>query len=197
MEGRSSSTQTGPPGCGQASSAREGARALSLPEGGVRGNAPLRLFPACTLTPSHRRYTVHVEPEPADQDPMDAIVAGLHHREPAFDWVGVYMLQGSTLVLGPFRGVPTEHERIPLGEGVCGSVAATGHMEVVPDVRLRPGHIACDLNTRSEAVAPIVRDGEVLGVMDVDSNTLNAFGPREMEVIEDAARKIAESTVLR
>jgi putative methionine-R-sulfoxide reductase with GAF domain len=128
---------------------------------------------------------------------MDEIVAGLHQQEASFDWVGVYLLEGSTLVLGPFRGSPTEHDRIPLGEGVCGSVAATGRTEVVPDVRVRPGHIACDIHTRSEAVAPIVRDGEVLGVLDVDSNTPDAFGPREIEVIEATARDIAESMVRR
>jgi GAF domain-containing protein len=120
-------------------------------------------------------------------------VASLHRQEPAFDWVGVYLVDGDTLVLGPFEGRPTEHERIPLGQGVCGSVAASGRTEVVPDVRKRPGHIACDINTRSETVAPIVRDGEVIGVLDVDSNTLDAFGEREIERIEAAAKEIGAS----
>jgi L-methionine (R)-S-oxide reductase len=97
---------------------------------------------------------------------------------------------GETLVLGPFEGAPTEHERIRMGQGVCGSVAALGRTEVVPDVRKRPGHIACDINTRSEVVAPIIREGEVIGVLDVDSNTLDAFGEREVERIEAAAKGI-------
>ncbi len=63
---------------------------------------------------------------------------------------------------------------------------------MVRDVRTRPGHIACDINTRSEVVAPIVRDGRVLGVLDVDSNTVDAFGEREVAVIEDAARQLGE-----
>ncbi len=123
---------------------------------------------------------------------VERTVASLHRQEPAFDWVGVYLLEGGTLVLGPYRGPPTEHERIRVSEGVCGAVAATGRTEVVPDVRKRPGHIACDVHTRSEVVVPIVaEDGSVLGVLDVDSNTLDAFGPREVEVVEESAQSIA------
>jgi putative methionine-R-sulfoxide reductase with GAF domain len=128
-----------------------------------------------------------------DRSLIERTVTRLHDEEPTFDWVGVYLVDGDTLVLGPFRGTPTEHERIPLGEGVCGSVAVKGETEVVPDVRNRPGHIACDVATRSETVAPIVRDGEVLGVLDVDSNTSNAFGEREVRLIEQAAEDIAAS----
>ena len=124
-------------------------------------------------------------------DVIDRTVASLHEGEPAFDWVGVYLIEGGELVLGPFRGLPTEHIRIAMGAGVCGSVAETGRTEVVPDVRARPGHIACDVSTRSETVAPIVRGGRVLGVLDVDSNTPAAFGEREVEVIERAAAAIA------
>jgi len=126
-----------------------------------------------------------------DWEGIERTVARLHEQEPTFDWVGVYLVDGDTLVLGPFSGKPTEHERIPLGGGVCGSVAVKGETEVVPDVRARPGHIACDLNTRSEVVAPIFRDGQVLGVLDVDSNTLDAFGEREVRLVEEAAQEIA------
>ena len=99
-------------------------------------------------------------------------------------------LDEDTLILGPYRGLPTEHERIPLGRGVCGSVAATARTEVVPDVRRRPGHIACDIDTRSEVVAPILRDGRILGVLDVDSNTPDAFGAREIQLVEEAASPV-------
>ena len=70
-------------------------------------------------------------------------------------------------------------------------MAVSGETEVVPDVRRRPGHIACDIHTRSETVAPVVRDGRVVAVVDVDSNTPDAFGDREVAVIEQAAREIA------
>jgi putative methionine-R-sulfoxide reductase with GAF domain len=134
---------------------------------------------------------------PLDRDLIDRTVSRLHETEAAFDWVGVYLVQDGGLVLGPFRGEPTEHVRIPLGAGVCGSVAERGETEVVPDVRARPGHIACDIRTRSETVAPIVIVGRVVGVLDVDSNTPDAFGPREVGVIEDAAREIAAATDAR
>jgi len=124
-------------------------------------------------------------------DPIDRTVARLYQSEPTFDWVGVYLAEGDALVLGPFRGTPTEHGRIPVGQGVCGSVARTAETEVVPDVRARPGHIVCDIATRSETVAPIIRDGSVIGVLDVDSNTPDAFGMREVSVIEEAAGEIA------
>jgi putative methionine-R-sulfoxide reductase with GAF domain len=124
-------------------------------------------------------------------DLIDRTVAMLREEEPTFDWVGVYLLEGDTLVLGPFRGKPTEHGRIPVGEGVCGSVAASGEPEVVPDVRRRSGHIVCDLETRSEAVFPLFRDGRVAGVLDVDSNTPDAFGEQQLALIEQAAREIA------
>ncbi|HYT30373.1 MAG TPA: GAF domain-containing protein [Actinomycetota bacterium] len=122
---------------------------------------------------------------------IDQTVASLRAEHPAFDWVGVYVVEGDTLVLGPFRGVPTEHVRIPMGEGVCGAVAASGITEVVPDVRDRPGHIACDVHTRSEVVAPITRRGRVLAVLEVDSNTPDAFGPDEVAAIEQVAAEIA------
>ena len=124
---------------------------------------------------------------------IDRTVARLHETEPSFDWVGVYVVERGELVLGPFRGDSTEHIRIPMGAGVCGSVAAAGRTEVVPDVRSRPGHIACDIHTRSEAVAPILVDGAVVGVLDVDSNAPDAFGGREVAVIETAAGQIAAS----
>jgi L-methionine (R)-S-oxide reductase len=121
----------------------------------------------------------------------DAVVDRLFDQEPTFDWVGVYVVQGETLELGAFCGEPTEHTSIPMGQGVCGSVAATGRTEVVPDVHQRPGHIACDTHTRSEVVAPIVRDARVIGVLDIDSNTPDAFGDREVQLVEDTAREIA------
>ena len=123
---------------------------------------------------------------------MDEVVERLF-KEEGFDWVGVYLLEGDMLVLGPYRGPnPAGHERIPFGEGVCGAVAASRRTEVVPDVSKRSGHIQCFIGTRSEVVAPIVRGDEVLGVLDLDSDTLDAFGPDQVRLIEDAAAEIAD-----
>jgi L-methionine (R)-S-oxide reductase len=124
---------------------------------------------------------------------LDEIVERLSRRD-RFDWVGVYLVEGDELVLGSYRGEnPIGHERIPLGEGVCGAVAASGTTEVVPDVSKRGGHIQCFIGTRSEVVAPIVRQGRVIGVLDIDSDTLDAFGPDEVEVVERAAGEIASA----
>jgi L-methionine (R)-S-oxide reductase len=126
-------------------------------------------------------------------DRTDEVVDRLSRRD-RFDWVGVYLLEGDDLVLGPYRGpAPTGHERIPMGEGVCGAVAASGETEVVPDVSARGGHIQCFIGTRSEVVAPIVGDGRVIGVLDIDSDTLDAFGPDEVKLVEEAAREIASA----
>src|SRR2546423_5231332 len=164
-------------------SAREGARALLVSLGERAGRSPNGLLMRSVGGPAVGTLG------PMDADLMARTVARLHEQEPMFDWVGVYVVDGDTLVLGPFEGLPTEHERIPVGAGVCGSVAERGITEVVPDVRLRPGHIACDLHTRSEAVAPIVRGGPFLGVLDVDSNALHAFRAREAAPIAGAAEE--------
>ena len=84
------------------------------------------------------------------------------------NWAGFYLLEGETLVLGPFQGKPACIE-IPLGRGVCGTAAQTGQTQLVPDVHLFPGHIACDSASNSEIVVPLRVDGKVVGVLDLDS----------------------------
>jgi GAF domain-containing protein len=130
---------------------------------------------------------------PAVSDTARLVVQELAQRhQGVFDWVGIYWVDGEELVLGPYVGqYPEGHERITIPNGVCGAVAQSGVTEVVPDVRQRPGHIACDIHTRSEVVAPIAVAGEVLGVLDVDSNTPDAFKGAELEAIEAAAARIA------
>ena len=84
------------------------------------------------------------------------------------NWAGFYLLEGETLVLGPFQGKPACIE-IPLGRGVCGTAAQTGQTQLVPYVHLFPGHIACDSASNSEIVVPLRIDGKVAGVLDLDS----------------------------
>lgn len=87
---------------------------------------------------------------------------------PDLNWAGFYFLQGDVLVLGPFQGKPA-CVRIPLGRGVCGAAAAGRQTLRIEDVNAFPDHIACDSASRSELVVPLLRDGEVLGVLDLDS----------------------------
>jgi L-methionine (R)-S-oxide reductase len=92
----------------------------------------------------------------------------IYHGLPDLNWAGFYFARGGELVLGPFQGKPA-CVRIGWGKGVCGTAAARGASVIVPDVDEFPGHIACDPNSRSELVVPLVRGGEVVGVLDLDS----------------------------
>lgn len=98
-------------------------------------------------------------------------------------WVGFYVRRGDQLVLGPFQG-KVACTTIAFGRGVCGTAAATKETVVVPDVEAFPGHIACDAGSRSEVVVPIVRDGEVVAVLDVDSYELAAFDAVDAQGLE-------------
>jgi L-methionine (R)-S-oxide reductase len=101
-------------------------------------------------------------------------VAALRECVPAASWIGFYLVRGGELVLGPFQG-KVACVRIAFGRGVCGTAAAERRTMIVPDVEQFPGHIACDAGSRSEIVVPIVRRGEVVAVLDVDSHELAAF----------------------
>lgn len=98
----------------------------------------------------------------------------LNLRLPVLNWAGFYLMKEGQLVLGPFQGKPA-CIRIPLGKGVCGTAAAEHRTLVVPDVHLFPGHIACDAESASEIVVPLVQEGRVVGVLDIDSPISNRF----------------------
>jgi L-methionine (R)-S-oxide reductase len=100
--------------------------------------------------------------------------AVLYHGLPKVNWVGFYFLHGDELVLGPFQG-QVACVRIALGRGVCGTAAQRRETIVVPDVHAFPGHIACDAASRSEIVVPLLQDGRLLGVLDLDSPELARF----------------------
>ena len=111
----------------------------------------------------------------------------IYHRVPRLNWAGFYFLQGGTLVVGPFQGLPA-CARIPLGRGVCGTAAAQGRTIVVPDVHLFPGHIACDGASASEIVVPLFVHGRLTGVLDLDSPDPDRFSADDQVLIESLAR---------
>jgi L-methionine (R)-S-oxide reductase len=115
---------------------------------------------------------------------LSALIA---HGLTDLNWAGFYFLRGEGLVLGPFQGKPA-CIRIELGRGVCGTAAATRGTIVVPDVELFPGHIACDAASRSEVVVPLVRDGALLGVLDLDSPIPNRFDAEDARGVEMLAQ---------
>lgn len=90
------------------------------------------------------------------------------------NWVGFYLMEEGELVLGPFQGMPA-CVRIPVGKGVCGTAIDKNETMLIDDVHAFPGHIACDAASRSEIVIPIIKDGEALGVLDIDSPELARF----------------------
>lgn len=96
------------------------------------------------------------------------------------NWAGFYLMKNGVLVLGPFQGKPA-CIRIPVGRGVCGTAAATKEIQLVYDVHCFPGHIACDAASNSEIVIPLIRNGEVLGVLDIDSPIVGRFDEQDRE----------------
>ena len=107
------------------------------------------------------------------------------------NWAGFYLLQGDSLLLGPFQGKPA-CIRIPLGKGVCGTAAAQDRAAIVDDVHLFPGHIACDSASNSEIVIPIRKNGRVAGVLDIDSPLLSRFDERDREGLEKLTELLAQ-----
>lgn len=112
-----------------------------------------------------------------------ANVASMLHETFGFWWTGFYRVVDGMLVLGPFQG-PLACTRIRRGKGVCGTAWERGTTVVVPDVDQFPGHIACSSESRSEIVVPIVKKGEVIGVLDIDSRELSTFNDVDRRYLE-------------
>ncbi|MBV9926400.1 MAG: GAF domain-containing protein [Acidobacteria bacterium] len=111
----------------------------------------------------------------------------LFYSLPDLNWAGLYLLKGGQLVLGPFQGKPA-CVRIPLGNGVCGTAAAGRRTVVVKNVHEFPGHIACDSASNSEVVVPLIKGEELLGVLDLDSPSLNRFDEEDAKGLEELVR---------
>ena len=117
----------------------------------------------------------------------------LYASLPDLNWAGFYLVRGEGLVVGPFQGQPA-CVRIALGQGVCGTAAATRRTVIVPDVHAFPGHIACDAASNSEIVVPLVRGERLIGVLDLDSPKLARFDAEDGRGLEAfAARLVAAS----
>ncbi|WP_433521214.1 GAF domain-containing protein [Nocardia pseudovaccinii] len=120
------------------------------------------------------------------------LAALVFHALTGVNWVGFYFYDGQELVVGPFQGKPA-CVRIAIGKGVCGTAAETRETQLVPDVHAFPGHIACDADTRSEIVVPLVRDDILVGVFDLDSPQLNRFDDTDRKGLESIAQAFLNS----
>ena len=129
--------------------------------------------------------------EPDGVANMANVAALLWEFLPDVNWTGFYRVVGGELVLGPFAGRPA-CIRIPFGQGVCGAAAARGETKLVPDVHAFPGHIACDAASRSELVVPVIRNGQVVAVIDLDSPELARFDEEDAAGIEALAALLSE-----
>ena len=136
------------------------------------------------------RALVHGEPDRiANAANLSALV---YHALTDLNWVGFYFHDGKELVVGPFQGLPA-CVRIALDRGVCGAAASTRQTQRIADVEAFPGHIACDAASRSELVVPLVHDGKLVGVFDLDSPRLDRFDAHDQDGLEAIARIFVES----
>jgi GAF domain-containing protein len=126
---------------------------------------------------------------------MANMAALLFHQLADLNWAGFYLMKDGELVLGPFQGKPA-CIRIPLGKGVCGTAAATRATQVVPDVHAFPGHIACDADSRSEIVVPLIADGRLIGVLDLDSPKPGRFDEDDRAGLEAAAGLLLDASLI-
>ena len=112
----------------------------------------------------------------------------LAQQLPDINWLGFYFLQGKELVLGPFQGKPA-CVRIPIGKGVCGAAVVEQKTQCVADVHAFPGHIACDIQSRSELVVPLLDDRSIVGVLDIDSPLTDRFSAGDVQYVESLAKE--------
>ena len=134
-----------------------------------------------------------IEKSCTTKDTLLHICILLKSNVPHYDWVGFYFRNGKKkeLLLGPYAGNPTEHTIIPFGKGICGQVAVNNQNFVVPDVQAQDNYIACSLTVKSEIVIPIFVNGENIGQIDIDSNTLNPFTKADEVFLEFVCTKVA------
>ncbi len=125
---------------------------------------------------------------------LEEVVVLLKNNFHKYTWVGIYLMDGvNELVLGPYLGKPSPHTRIKIDSGICGAAAREKETVIVPDVNADPRYLSCSIETQSEIVVPIMRNGKVFGEIDIDSNQPDAFGSADQEYLEEIAGILAEN----
>jgi GAF domain-containing protein len=125
-----------------------------------------------------------------DEEILDEVVRRVHEAHPAWDWSGIYLLAGDTLLLGP-RTAPVDHSRIRIGEGVCGTAVSEDRNQVIEDVREVENYLACSIHTRSELVVLIRDQGKIVGEFDIDSDTVGAFTQEDEALLDEIGALIS------
>jgi L-methionine (R)-S-oxide reductase len=131
--------------------------------------------------------------EPDSKKAVQSVMEHLKANRKDFHWVGVYLLKENMLHVGPYTGPVTDHVRIPVGKGVCGTAVLENKNQLVDDVAALDNYLACNLETRSEIVV-LVRDAKagIIGQIDIDSTKAKAFGAEDEAFLEEVARLIAQ-----
>ena len=141
-------------------------------------------------------YCQNILTEPSEDryNTMERICSYLQNEVNHYDWVGFYMAnhEKQTLHLKAFAGIPTDHDVIPFGKGICGQVAVSHENFLVDDVTAQDNYIACDIHVKSEIVIPLFVNGDNVGQIDIDSNSINAFSQEDAQFLEQLNAAIAE-----
>ena len=128
-----------------------------------------------------------------DSRVLQNIVNFLFDNFNKYTWVGIYIVDGDNLILGPWKGEQTtDHIRIPIGKGICGSAVASCKTEIIPDVNVDDRYLACFISTKSEIVVPIKNNYKILGEIDIDSDIKDAFTRKDKEFLEKIADMLSK-----
>ena len=139
----------------------------------------------------NKQLVALIEDEPNQIANLSNASALLNQFLDQINWVGFYLVEGKELILGPFQGLPA-CVRIPFGKGVCGTSAAERKTLRIADVHQFPGHIACDAASESEIVIPLIKDGTIIGVLDIDSPVKNRFDEEDQHGLEEFVHTLCE-----
>ena len=123
---------------------------------------------------------------------LESIVGLLQASVPHYDWVGIYLLDGDVLNIGPYRGNPTSSPRVQVDRGICGAAVREKKTIIVPDVKKDERYLECTFETQSEIVVPIIAGDNVVGEIDIDSDTVDAFSEQDEELLGKIAEMLAE-----
>lgn len=119
------------------------------------------------------------------------VIDYLHDTFDTYDWTGIYMVEGEHLIATYYRGAPTPHEKIKIGEGVCSMAVELNATVIIPDVKAEPRYLSCSGLTKSEIVVPIIKSGTTVGEIDIDSHQLDAFSEDDKNILERAAYRLS------
>ncbi|MDY3521443.1 GAF domain-containing protein [Riemerella anatipestifer] len=127
------------------------------------------------------------------EEKLKIICEILDQEKSYFNWTGFYFKNGNKeeLILGPYVGEPTDHTVIPFGRGICGQVAVSNQTFEVPDVMAEDNYLSCSIDTKAELVVPIIKNGDNIGQIDIDSHTINPFTKEDVELLEWLCDKVA------